>query len=85
MSPIPYKYKLKELFTAKFGGTEQDAKEFFANHYQISLRTVQRDLSITINEVETVPAGRLQQYAQYLSCQAAELRNYKTIKESWPL
>lgn len=85
MESQPYKYRLKALFTDKFGCTQTDAKEFFANHYQVSIRTVQRDLSILLSSSETIPLNRVEQYAQFLNVPAITLRNHKTIKESWPL
>lgn len=73
-----YKYRLHELFIARFGKESAAMKKLFCEQYSWSMRTVDNDFALTIGNSECIPTWRVIDYCLFLKlADLSELRNQK--------
>ncbi|MCW5907333.1 MAG: hypothetical protein KIS94_05705 [Chitinophagales bacterium] len=68
-----YRYRLRELFIQRFGAKYIEAKENFARQNGWTLRTINRDCALTMNDAP-IKRFRLQQYADFFDINICELK-----------
>lgn len=79
IAPVPYKYRLQELWVIHFGNMGTEMRRQFIEKTKISPTTFKRDFNALRNEPYKIPDNRLSQYAEFLNTEVTALRNYLTI------
>jgi len=80
LKPVPYKYRLQELWVNRFGNMGTIMRQEFIKSTQISATTFKRDFNALRNAPYRIPDERLQKYAEFLNAEVSALRNYLTIE-----